>query len=79
MTSTAAPDLFGPQTVLARDHAQLPGRPFPLAVIHEVARIKAAAAMVIADLVPQRLPPAIAGAIAAAAGEIVEPEDSGTI
>lgn len=72
MTSTPAPDLFGAQTVLARDHAQLPGRPFPLAVVHEVARIKAAAAVVLADLVPERLPPAIADAIAAAAGEIVD-------
>ena len=72
MTSTPASDLFGSQTVRARDHAQLPGHPFPLAVIHEVARIKAAAATVLADLVPQRLPPAIADAIVVAAGEIVD-------
>ena len=72
MTEPASADLFGPQTARARDVAQLPGRPFPLAIIHAVARIKAAAAGVLTDLVPDRLPPEIADAIATAAGEVVD-------
>ncbi|MEZ5244901.1 MAG: lyase family protein [Acidimicrobiales bacterium] len=69
MTTPSVP-LYGEHTRLAVENFDASGVVFPLPVVHAVARIKAAAAGVLCDLVPERLPSPIAEAIATACEEI---------
>jgi fumarate hydratase class II len=69
--SDPAVELFGEHTRLARAHV-ISGEPFSLAVVYEIARIKAAAAATLAELVPDRLAPEVAEAIGRAAAEVVD-------
>lgn len=66
-----AVELFGEHTRLAREHV-ISGEPFSLAVVHEIARVKAAAAATLAELAPDRLAPEAADAIGRAATEVAD-------
>ncbi|MEQ8840801.1 MAG: lyase family protein [Acidimicrobiales bacterium] len=70
--NAGAAELFGDQTRLAVENFPISGVRFPLAVIHEVARIKKAAALVLTDLVPDRLPGEMARAIERATDEVLD-------
>lgn len=70
--SDTTPVLFGAHTEAARQNFTVESTRFPLEVVHDIARIKAAASAVLADVVPDRFPAAVADAIGAAAEEITE-------
>jgi len=62
--------LYGAQTARAVQNFPISGQPLPVEIVHELARIKQAAAMVNADL--DVIEPEVAEAIAAAAAEVAQ-------
>ena len=67
--------LYAAQTARAMQNFPISGQPLPVEIVHELARIKQAAARVNADL--EVVDPEIANAIAAAAAEVAAGEHDG--